>query len=292
MILRPCRCSKRIVSRQPAGEIWYRRTNGTIQRPHKLQNGRAGVSARRRDRGAVERPRQAAGCHARLPFDARHQSVSRRWSRKGEKSLSQGWKAKLREPISIFTGILAIATALLVGVGILQLCTLNKTDATLRAQQRAWIEPGPPMVFGPFNDKLPINLLIKYRNIGKEPAINAVIQLDEPLLVVDPPPDGNWYPLLPGKNPVCKRAAPNSGGIIIYPSTSNEFKAHVYPNQPLVDASKVFGQTKILVIEGCIGYQTVEKSYYAGFCYYWTPVAGKTPDQWGVTQCQTRNDAF
>lgn len=184
-------------------------------------------------------------------------------------------------------------TLLLVIVGSLQWLTLEKTDETLKAQQRAWIEPGVPLIRGPFDEKSPIHLLIRYRNIGKEPAINAVIALDEPLLVVDPPPNGNWYASLPGKNPVCKRALPNGNGIVIYPTTaSNEFSAHVFPNQPLADANMVFAQTKILVVEGCIGYQTVGKPYYAGFCYYWTPVLGKPPDQWGITKCQTRNEAF
>jgi hypothetical protein len=68
-----------------------------------------------------------------------------------DKERSEGWKSKLKDPIAIFTGILAFGTVALAVIAVFQWCTLEKTDKTLRAGQRAfvfvnqspgqWIEP-------------------------------------------------------------------------------------------------------------------------------------------------------
>jgi hypothetical protein len=191
------------------------------------------------------------------------------------------------------TVAIAFFSIVAVGVGALQYCTLEKTDETMRNQQRAWIEPGLPIIQSPSNfvggvEK--IDLIISYRNIGNEPALGAVIALDNPLLVVDPPPDGNWYARLPGENRVCAIAAPNKQGITIW--QSKEFAAHKFPNQRVTDADLVLSGKKSLVIQGCIGYLTIGERHYSGFCYYWDRVADRPPNVWRVVKCQTRNNAF
>ena len=62
------------------------------------------------------------------------------------------WKEKIKEPITLFTALVALFTFLLVGVAILQWCTLEKTDRTLKLQTRAtvyfrlaaWTDEAPP----------------------------------------------------------------------------------------------------------------------------------------------------
>ena len=184
----------------------------------------------------------------------------------------------------------AIATILIAIVAALQWRTLTNTDETMRrslvATTRAWIEPGRPEIVGDLDPTQPLSLVISYRNVGNAPATNAVVQLDEPLLTIDPP--SNWYNALPSPNPVCKKARPNNQGISIY--QSDAMQRLIYSNLDLPNAGSVADGSKILIVEGCIGYETVQESHYAAFCYYLKPDKNLPIGQWNWIRCQTRND--
>lgn len=52
---------------------------------------------------------------------------------------TEAWEGKIKEPLTVFTALLAVATVALAFVAGLQWDTLEKTDHTLRAGQRAFV---------------------------------------------------------------------------------------------------------------------------------------------------------
>jgi hypothetical protein len=95
--------------------------------------------------------------------------------------------AKLRDPptlftgiLALFTGVLALATAALVYVSWLQQRTLDKTDETFRAGERAFIFPAQNNVaFQPaktIDGKVIRAYPIVWENSGNSPTVNLVIE--------------------------------------------------------------------------------------------------------------------
>lgn len=154
------------------------------------------------------------------------------------------------------------------------------------ASNRAWIEPGRPAILSGLKTGEPLTFVIPYANIGKEPALNVVIQA--PPRTVEPPKDGNWYSRFPGRNETCSR--PNESGLVVYPST-NPKEATTYPNQHFPDQSAVLDGTKALVIEGCISYETFGEPHYSAFCYYVQPFVETSTDPRAIIKCPTHNHA-
>ena len=56
-----------------------------------------------------------------------------------EKKYSERWWVRFKEPISVFTFVLSISTIALTWVAVLQKRTLDRTDETLRANERAFV---------------------------------------------------------------------------------------------------------------------------------------------------------
>jgi hypothetical protein len=88
----------------------------------------------------------------------------------------QSWRTTLKEPMVLFTGVLAVGTIALALVAILQWRTLDKTDETLRAAQRPWMKYADVQFAGPliYNENgLNISLRFFLKNTGNSPAQNV-----------------------------------------------------------------------------------------------------------------------
>jgi hypothetical protein len=87
---------------------------------------------------------------------------------------------KFRDPLNIFTGVLALATLALVYVSALQWRTLEKTDETARASERAFVFPAPkkaewrPAVKN--KDVVTREFPVVWENSGNSPTVNLVIE--------------------------------------------------------------------------------------------------------------------
>jgi hypothetical protein len=86
--------------------------------------------------------------------------------------------AKLRDPMTLFTAILAVATIVLAFVSVLQWLTLEKTDETMRAAERPFIGIDPneitinsPLTFGTNGPSFNFDMWLK--NTGKSTAIHV-----------------------------------------------------------------------------------------------------------------------
>jgi hypothetical protein len=88
----------------------------------------------------------------------------------------RSWRTKLKDPMTLFTAILALATLSLVWVAALQWNTLEKTDETLRAAQRPWIKYSDIQIASPltYNENgMNITLRFFLKNTGTSPAQNV-----------------------------------------------------------------------------------------------------------------------
>jgi hypothetical protein len=101
----------------------------------------------------------------------------------------------------------------------------------------------------------PLSYSFKYANIGREPALKAVIQ-SYPGTIEPRPPNDLWYVRFPGRNETCETARPNDRGLVIYPSNTQKNEITYTSTEPPPDSEAVLKGDKVLVIEGCIGYVT------------------------------------
>jgi hypothetical protein len=176
----------------------------------------------------------------------------------------------------LIQGLLCLFTFFLVGVGALQWCTLEKTDQTLKAQQRAWLAPHHPVLEKEIdvNEGQELKYAIFYGNAGKEPAINIVIQQTEeaPILFKNASTESLF-----AQNKIekfdCAVSHPNSGGFGVFPTTSPELTYEVHVGKPLPNEKGIRSGANFLLIRGCFGYETVREPHYSWFCYFWPQIS-------------------
>jgi hypothetical protein len=158
------------------------------------------------------------------------------------------------------------------------------------ASNRAWIEPSELRILSGLRPGEPLSYSLNYANIGKEPALNVVIQ-SYPGTVEPRPHNDLWYARFPGRNKTCVTAQPTDRGLVVYPSNTPKHETTYTSDEPPPDSEAVLAGDKVLVIEGCIGYETFGEPHFSAFCFFLPPVKGKSPDQWPVLLCPTHNYA-
>jgi hypothetical protein len=186
----------------------------------------------------------------------------------------------LLDYIPIIISVVALSTSIFAAVG--------ARTATV-ASNRAWIEPSEPAILSGLNAGEQLIYRFRYANIGKEPALNVVIQAFP--RTVDPlPPGALWYLRFPGRNQMCAETKPNENGLVVYPSTTKKEIYYTHSTPP-PDADLVLKGEKVLVIEGCIGYETFGEPHYSAFCFFVPQVTGRPPPEWSAQLCIAHNHA-
>lgn len=106
--------------------------------------------------------------------------------------------SKVREPLNLFTGVLALATVALVIVSFLQWRTLDKTDETWRAGERAYVFPAHNVAgwqAGYIKNGIVFRgFPVVWENSGNSPTMDLVAELYCPDL--QPRPENNPIKLL------------------------------------------------------------------------------------------------
>jgi hypothetical protein len=174
--------------------------------------------------------------------------------------------------VGVFTFVLAV-------VALLQWQTLEKTDRTFKAQQRAWIAPHHPVLETGMHRGREFKYAIFYGNVGKEPAINMVIQQEEDAIVFFK--DTSWEGIFARNNVRrfdCAGSHPNEGGIGVFPTNSPERTYEVDTGKLIPDEADVYSEAKILLVKGCFGYNTLSEPHYSWFCYFWPKIS--EPNLW------------
>jgi hypothetical protein len=178
-----------------------------------------------------------------------------------------------------------LVTIAIAAIAFLQWETFEKTDKTLKAQQRAWLEPQGVTIISGLKAGEALSYQIKFTNVGKEPAINMVLQSEPQYLEV--PANNTMSGYFPGKNEWCKKVRPNSEGLVVWPSAP---KSIVYSVNTQPDKDILEGR-KFLLIEGCFGYETVGENRFSSFCFYTRPSPDLTIDKWPVLSCMNHHNA-
>jgi hypothetical protein len=110
----------------------------------------------------------------------------------------ESWQTKLKDPLTVFTAILALGTVGLAVIAVLQWLTLEKTDQTSRLRDRAFIYfSDPPLTPYPPDKPIVWGAGISVLNAGNMPARRIAIQYDCPDApmsdqITDPFPLAKW----------------------------------------------------------------------------------------------------
>ncbi len=168
-------------------------------------------------------------------------------------------------------------------------------DVPLVESTRAWLAPDsaqhdpdfPPAVGSQFR------YVIKFRNIGKHPAVHAAFYEeragDTPHINLrDWNVQKSWSLVFSGvSNETCEGRVPGEKTSVIYPSESLRTYS-VDTNYVIPEA--VFQKSKILYVEGCMAYTSFGKIRYEGYCFFLHPEPDGVPlDQWKFATCPAGN---
>jgi hypothetical protein len=156
------------------------------------------------------------------------------------------------------------------------------SERTLIQTQRAWVGPrNVAFLADPAIGKA-IEINIEYQNSGREPA-TSFRYFTEPF-AMEPSDDANGA--LAGKINNYMKACRNNkewqGGSVVYPMATAigpGYNLFVKSNEDFVDEAIVRGD-KIIVVQGCFWYTTIELPKHTYFCYFY---------KHGVTKIQNLN---
>lgn len=196
----------------------------------------------------------------------------------------------------LFQGLLCLFTFFLVGVGALQWRTLEKTNQTLKTDQRAWLAPKPidyqPEFFmHPNPPYSPAVIKFNFKNTGKEPARLITRAINYRFL------DNAWdVPQINQRmneilgNKTCDQILTDDNGSSIFPDDGQSMSFSLTEK----DSQVVLQGGHYLMIGGCLVYRTISETHWTEVCQFLDPidpnlVPGKIGFNSGV--CPVHNQA-
>jgi len=190
--------------------------------------------------------------------------------------------------------LIALLTLALVVVGILQRYTLDKTDETLKLQQRAWIGPANARLAEPLAEGRDIRILMNAKNFGKEPAIDfsyrhSALKGDLRDSFVEPPGE-TARQTKPTFKKKCMDISIKEPGQVIYPDgVANPLEEKMVRSDELGEhmANLISGK-EVLFLHGCFVYETVHRIHHTFYCYSYQAGVSK---ELAMDVCRIGHDA-
>jgi hypothetical protein len=200
-------------------------------------------------------------------------------------------KSALRDPLVWATAAIAAATVATAVVGYLQKLTLDKTDQTLRLQQRAWLAPrGIDPTPRNFVDRVDAytEIFLPFENVGKEPATKLNEQIAATIIRYDDFRNetamrATIKAALDGRP--CDNFSLNQEGRAVYPGG----KVGIWVGLEADKVAKVNKRDHFALIAGCLIYQTLKERHQSKVCMILEPYG--QPEKWRSTGCTVHNDA-
>lgn len=196
------------------------------------------------------------------------------------------------DALTFFTAVLALFTGLLVFVALLQWRTLEKTDQTMKLQQRAWIAPGriiPPQNFTEQKEEAAA-IGLTFQNIGKEPAIEVSDEMRTDIIEASKWRDNAFLDakareMLRGR---CE-LDPSPQGRALFPGTT----AAIYVDLEVDKAIKASrDQTNYFaLVVACFAYRTLNEVHRSRFCGVLGPPNRSNDFKWQSVLCAVHNGA-
>lgn len=160
---------------------------------------------------------------------------------------------------------------------------------TLIASQRAWVGPVNAKVDGAVEADKPVNVVISVRNTGREPAKNFFWGTNGMITTPDEDTSGALGEKIMIYLQRCLATPSKERTQVIYPSTGfgSGFDFTItFPKQD-IDADVTSGN-KMLIVQGCLVYDTFGKTKHSAFCYFFKSGTTK-PDHLNI--CTGGTDA-
>ena len=138
------------------------------------------------------------------------------------------------------------------------------------ASQRAWV--------GPLNAKLsaepklaePLEIIVAYQNTGREPAHNFTYDIDSFAATPEEDNAGDVSRRTSDFLNECRNKSQARPGQVVYPSAgfAGGYSLIYRPNEIEVDDAIIAGE-KVVVMQGCFVYQTLQKLHRSYFCFFY-----------------------
>jgi hypothetical protein len=185
------------------------------------------------------------------------------------------------------TLLIGVATIALVASTIIQWRAFVTSDERSR---RAWLSPidlGIKGILGAEDNQNYLQLSVDYQNTGREPALNVAFYASAKLFdAASPKRLGDALntltafdiPLLEENNE-CNNLLPLVSGATAYPSTAARYQvsSNIFPGKWSTTyemTAWLIENEKILYVNGCFSYTTIEQTHYSKFCQYLLVVGG------------------
>jgi hypothetical protein len=200
------------------------------------------------------------------------------------------WRRRWRDPITLFTLFLVV-------VGALQWFTLEKTDETLKLQQRAWLTPLTASLFKNPEKDAGISFFVLFNNSGREPATGVRLRIRNSTIDSYDGRFVNMVDIVLSKNDTCEGLLPDPGRSVVAPTTMgtgigiSENSIHGDPR--FVADDRILRGERFYVVMGCAAYLTQQKVRYSSFCYIlYSEIPAQTPEQKAAQPPQVPSRTF
>jgi hypothetical protein len=210
------------------------------------------------------------------------------------------WHLGQRDPITVFSGWLAIWTLVLSIMTGISAVVLAITDSTLKHtlidSNRAWLAPTHFEFLKSLEEIDGPSFIGHYQNVGRFPALDVKtgmgwIALPLTKKLVDPrgwPESPMWASIDQIARSGCLSNKPIEGSASVFPSTTIENNMVAGPSTSPGDKSEINVGTQIILVTGCLTYKTFDETHHTGFCRYITKAR---TGQWEFLSCQAGNFA-
>ena len=144
----------------------------------------------------------------------------------------------------------------------------ESAEKSLTLSQRAWVGPQNILFSSEPEIGKPLEAVVQYQNSGRTPALNffyrvnfsSVSNYDE-LRTTDPPELKSFMT-------DCGNSKDWTGGSVVYPSSFANYSMTARAPDSFVDKAVATGE-KVVVVQGCFLYHTMDIPRHSYFCFYY-----------------------
>lgn len=166
---------------------------------------------------------------------------------------------------AVATLISAVATALLVAVGIWGVC---ETKKTLELSERAWVSFTAAQLTQPLQADEAIHFGVNLTNSGREPAAGLVFAIQNSVIDAYDARFTSMDEVSVPPNTACANLNPINGRFILAPNGATTWNLDTLHGDPQLRVDeRITDGSKYYVVNGCVAYETFGGPHRSSFCY-------------------------
>lgn len=208
----------------------------------------------------------------------------------------KGWRGRLKSWLSEHLPKTQPVVTLAVGIAAawIGIAASNNAKEALDRSQRAWLVPRRFAIEEPFAARKPTELVLRYGNVGREPAIKVAQQVGAGSI-------SRYDFVVPDKLQArvqeitakagCSRLTTSDFGTAAYPGVADAYSTRYKIEGGEIDDAVLSGE-KFLLVVACFVYETSGKPRHTNFCGFLDPFHGeKSSRDWPLAYCPIGNSA-